>query len=91
MCREMDQETSLLGTSLVVQWLKPWASTAGDMGSIPGQGTKILYTGQCGQKKEKEKKKPVSYLAFFYVDSSYKKRCMFVVRFSKVKYNIFNG
>ena len=30
------------GTSLVVQWLKPYASTTEGMGSIPGQGTKIL-------------------------------------------------
>ena len=33
----------MLGTSLAVQWLlKHRASTAGGMGSIPGQGTKIL-------------------------------------------------
>ena len=40
------------GTSLVVQWLRLHASTAGDMGSIPGQGTKILHYMQCGQKKK---------------------------------------
>ena len=28
-----------MGTSLVVQWLRPCAFTAGNMGSIPGQGT----------------------------------------------------
>ena len=28
---------------LAVQWLKLWASTAGDTGSIPGRGTKILH------------------------------------------------
>ena len=27
------------GTSLVVQWLRPCASNAGGLGSIPGQGT----------------------------------------------------
>ena len=31
------------GTSLVVQWLSLQASTAGDMGLIPGQGTKIPH------------------------------------------------
>ena len=31
------------GTSLAVQWLTFHASTAGDMGSIPGQGTKIPH------------------------------------------------
>ena len=31
------------GTSLVFQWLILQASTAGDRGSIPGLGTKILY------------------------------------------------
>lgn len=29
------------GTSLVVQWLGFQASTAGGLGSMPGQGTKI--------------------------------------------------
>ena len=32
------------GTSLVVQWLGLHAFTAGNSGSTPGQGTKILYT-----------------------------------------------
>ena len=31
---------SITGTSLVVQWLRLRASTAGGMGSIPGGGTK---------------------------------------------------
>ena len=34
------------GTSLVVQWLELHTSTAGGMGSIPGQGTKILQVAQ---------------------------------------------
>ena len=41
-------------TSLVVQWLRLLASTAGDTGSIPGPGTKIPYAMQCSQKKKKE-------------------------------------
>ena len=37
----------------MVQWLKLCTSTAGGMGSIPGQGTKIPHTVRCGQKKKK--------------------------------------
>ena len=40
--------TSLPGTSLVVQWLRPCASTAGGTGLIPGQGTKIPHAKQQG-------------------------------------------
>ena len=39
-----------LGTSLAVQWLKLCSSTAGDLGLIPGQGTRILHTVRCGKK-----------------------------------------
>ena len=42
-----------MGTSLAVQWLRLRASTAGGMGSIPGQGTKIPHAALHGQKKEK--------------------------------------
>jgi len=31
----------------VVQWLKLCASSAGGLGSVPGQGTKILQAPQC--------------------------------------------
>ena len=34
------------GTSLVVQWLRLLTSTAGDTGSIPSQGTKILHAAR---------------------------------------------
>ena len=40
-----------LGTSQAVQWLRLHASTAGGTGLIPGQGTKIPQTTECGQKK----------------------------------------
>ena len=43
------------GMSLMVQWLGLCASTAGGVGSIPGQGTKILKAMQHGQKKKKTK------------------------------------
>ena len=38
--------------SLAAQWLVLHASTAGDMGSIPSQGTKILNAMQLGQKNK---------------------------------------
>ena len=38
------------GTFLVVQWLRLHAPTLGGVGSIPGQGTKILHAVQHGQK-----------------------------------------
>ena len=41
--------------SLVVQWLRLCASTAGDAGSIPGQGTKIPHAGRHCQIKNKIK------------------------------------
>ena len=42
-----------MGTSLVVQWLRLHASTAGGGGSIPGQGTKIPHALGTGQKKKR--------------------------------------
>ena len=39
--------------SLVVHWLRLHASSAGGMGSVPGQGTKILCAMQCSQKRKK--------------------------------------
>ena len=44
----------ILGTSLAVQWLRLFASTAQGMGLIPGQRTKIPHATKCGQKKKKE-------------------------------------
>ena len=43
------------GTFLVVQWLGLQASTAGGIGSIPGQGTKILHATQPKKKKREER------------------------------------
>ena len=45
------------GTSLTVQWLGHQASTAGGMGSIPGQETKILDDVWPSQKKIGKKKR----------------------------------
>ena len=44
---------NLLGTSLAAQWLRLRASTAGGLGSIPGQGTKMLQAMLFRQKKKK--------------------------------------
>ena len=43
-----------LGGSLEVQWLGLGACTA-IVGSVPGQGNRILQAMQCGQKKKKKK------------------------------------
>ena len=48
------RKESLPGTSLEVQRLRFHVSTAGDMGLIPGQGTKILQVTQHGGKKKKK-------------------------------------
>ena len=40
------------GTSLVVRWLRLWASNARGVGSIPGWGTKISHAARHGQKKK---------------------------------------
>ena len=45
------------GTSLAVQWLRLHAFTAGDVGSIPGQGTKIPYAGQPKDKNKTKQRK----------------------------------
>ena len=45
-------------TSLVVLWLGLCTSTAEGMGSIPGQGTKILHAVRDDQKKKKKKTLP---------------------------------
>ena len=38
----------------MVQWLRLHTCNAGDMGLIPGQGTKILNAARCSQKKKKK-------------------------------------
>ena len=50
----------LLGTSLVVQWLGPHASTAGSKGSVPGQGTMIPQAKQQDKKKKRLKETPAA-------------------------------
>ena len=47
-----------LETALGVQWLGLCASTSGDVGSIPGGGTKIIHAAWCGLNKTKQTKTP---------------------------------
>ena len=44
------------GTSLAVQWLRPWTYNAGGTGLIPGWGTKVLHAAWSGPKPIKTKK-----------------------------------
>ena len=46
----MALDMGLIGTSLAVQWLRLRTSNAGGMGSIPGQGAKILHAVWHGKK-----------------------------------------
>ena len=39
----------------MIQWLRLYTSTAQDMGSTPGQGTKILHAVGVDEKKKKKK------------------------------------
>ena len=52
-------KTVILGTSLVVQWLRFHTFTAGDLGSIPGQGTKIPCASGNSHKTNKQTKKVI--------------------------------
>lgn len=49
-----DMNTRILGPSLGVQWLELDTPNAGESGSIPGQGTKILNAARWGQKEKKQ-------------------------------------
>ena len=55
----LQENISTPGASLVVQWLRPHASTAGVAGSIPGLKTKILRA--TWPKEEKEKSSVIQY------------------------------
>ena len=51
-------KTAVLGTSLVVQWVRIRASAAGCVGSIPGWGTNIPHAAQCGSPPKTQKQNP---------------------------------
>ena len=53
-----NSETS--GTSLAIQWLRLHTSTAGGVGLILGQRTKILYATEHNQKKKKTPPPPTT-------------------------------
>ena len=46
----------------MAQWLRLHAANAGDMGSIPGQETKIPHTMQHSPKIKKKKIKPLLFI-----------------------------
>ena len=53
------------GTSLVVQWLRFYATHAGGLGAIPGWGTKISHAAQQGPKllnRRRKKEPPRKYI-----------------------------
>ena len=45
---------------MAAQWLRLCPSTAVGMGSVPGQGTKILHAAQCSHKERKKNKEILS-------------------------------
>ena len=55
-----------LGTSLVVQWLRLFTSTAGVTGLVPGWGTNIPHAVQPRNLKKKKKKKKFLYTVEYY-------------------------
>lgn len=58
---EMGQKkVSVSGTSLAVQWLRLYTSTAGVTSSTPGPGKKILHAVLCSQKIKVLKKVSIS-------------------------------
>ena len=61
-------EENKRGTSLVVQGLRLYASTAGGMGSTPGQGTKIPHVMQHGQRKKEKENLPDISLGHGFLD-----------------------
>ena len=55
-CGEVKEAVDI-GTSLLVEWLRLYASYAGGMGPTPGPGTKILHALGHSQKKSMDLKK----------------------------------
>ena len=55
--RKEKKDQTQMGTSLAGQWLRYCTPSAGGMGSIPGQGNKILYAAGTAQQKKKKGKK----------------------------------
>ena len=55
---------TITGNSLAVQWLGLQASTAGDTGSIPGQGTRIPQAHGTAKRKKNKIKWTITYKVF---------------------------
>ena len=70
----------MLRTSLVVLWLKLYASSSGDPGSIPGRETKSPHMEAAGHEtNEKNKNKSVSYKETDYMIKFDSHQCMWSV------------
>ena len=52
--KKFSDEYIILGTSLVVQWLRLCISPAGSVGSVAGRGTKISHATWHSKKKKKQ-------------------------------------
>lgn len=61
-CRTQLQKIKTSETSLIIQWLQLCASNEGDMGCIPGWGSKIPHAPWCDQTKKEIKKKKIKNL-----------------------------
>ena len=51
-CQKFCSKIQLVGTSLMVHWLRICASTSGSTGLILGQGTKIPHAMELGKRKK---------------------------------------
>ena len=51
-CEKLILKSITLGTSLVVQRLRPRPPNAGGRGSVPGRGTETLHSAQCSLKNK---------------------------------------
>ena len=58
------------GTSLVIQWLRLCASNVGVVGSIPGQGTKILCALLHGQKTKTKTPQSIGHFLLFSISKT---------------------
>ena len=65
--RKEKKDQTQMGTSLAGQWLRYCTPNAGGMGSIPGQGTTILYAAGTAQKKKKKEKKNIYIYTHTYI------------------------
>ena len=68
----MAVKIGIRGTSLVVQWLRFCASTAGGVGSFPGQGRSHMLQGAAKKKKKGIRTLQNNRLTHEFISSSFK-------------------